>query len=606
MTLPDPHALAVLLLTLVALALFTREHIPLETSALAVLMLLAVCFHLFPYEGPEGTLNPLEFFQGFGHEALIAVVSLMIAGHGLVRTGALEPVGRIFAKLWRINPTLSLLVTLYISAVLSGFINNTPIVVLLLPILVNMSIRTGASTSGVLMPMGFATLIGGTGTTIGTSTNLLVVGVAADMGLQRLDMFDFLYPAAIVGSIGIAYLWLIAPRLLPERHPTIADNSPRIFSAQLHLREGNPLVGQTLADALAKTGDTLKVEKIRRTETHVLLPLPDAVLHAGDRLLVHDTPQKLKEYENLLGATLYSGDHTVDEEHPLAAPDQQLAEIIVFRGSPLENRSATEIRLAEQYGIAILAIHRAGVEMKAMPRGVGNLPMRVGDVLLVQGDRNEIAQLRQEPGFMVLDATTDLPFSEHAPTSVLIMLGIIGTAATGILPISISAPLGVLTMLACGCLSWRDIGQGVNAQVILIIVASLALGNALLLTGGSEFLASAFVALSHGASPGVILASLMGLMAILTNVVSNNAAAVIGTPVAIGIAQSLGLSPEPFVLAVIFGANLSFATPMAYQTNLLVMSAGNYTFWDFVRVGVPLILLMWLSFSFLLPQLYPF
>lgn len=605
MSLPDPHALAVLGLTLFALVLFTRETIPLETSALAILMLLTVGFQLFPYEGEKGAIDPVDFFHGFGHEALVAVTALMIAGHGLVRTGALEPVGRVFSGLWKINPTLSLLITLYVSAILSGFINNTPIVVLLLPILVNISLRTNTSTSGLLMPMGFATLIGGTGTTIGTSTNLLVVGVAADMGLMQIEMFDFLLPAAIAGGIGMFYLWLIAPRLLPERTPTLADNSPRVFAAHLRITENHPLIGQRLSDAITKTNGRLQVEKIRRTETHVLLPLPDAVLREGDRMLVHDTPQNLKEYETLLGVALYTDEHFVDDAHPLSEPEQQLAEIIVFRGSPLEERTAAESRLAEQFGVAILAIHRAGTELTAMPKGVTNVRLRVGDVLLIQGTREEIARLRKEADFMVLDSTTDLPFSRKAPMATLVMLGIISVAALGILPISMSAPLGVLAMLICGCITWRDIGQAVNAQVILIIVSSLALGNALLLTGGSDFLANSFVYLSHGASPEIILSALILLMAILTNVVSNNAAAVIGTPVAIGIATSLNLPPEPFVLAVIFGANLSFATPMAYQTNLLVMSAGNYTFWDFVRVGVPLIIIMWLAFSFLLPYLYP-
>jgi di/tricarboxylate transporter len=184
------------------------------------------------------------------------------------------------------------------------------------------------------------------------------------------------------------------------------------------------------------------------------------------------------------------------------------------------------------------------------------------------------------------------------------MLGIILFAALGILPIAISALSGVLMMLFCGCLSWRDVSRALNAQVILIIVASLALGNALLQTGGSELLAQLFLNLTQDASSGVVLSSLILVMAILTNVVSNNAAAVIGTPIAISIAQSLQLPAEPFVLAVLFGANMSYATPMAYQTNLLVMSAGNYKFSDFLRVGLPLILVMWASYSWLLPLLY--
>ncbi len=235
--LPEPHALALLALTLVALFLFTRERIPLETSSLVVLVLLTVGFELFPYHDESGTLHPVDFFSGFGHEALVAVCGLMIIGHGLVRTGALEPVGRLLARMWSHSPQLSLLLTLVLAGLLSAFVNNTPIVVLLLPILVSVSLRAGTSASGILMPMGLSTLVGGMSTTIGTSTNLLVVGVAADLGLRRFDMFDFFVPAIIAGSLGILYLWLIAPRILPatrgrhDRHVT-AD----IYCATEHRR----------------------------------------------------------------------------------------------------------------------------------------------------------------------------------------------------------------------------------------------------------------------------------------------------------------------------------------------------------------------------------
>jgi Na+/H+ antiporter NhaD/arsenite permease-like protein len=207
---PNAHALAVLLLTVLTLVLFTREKIPLGSSSFLVLICLVVGFELFPFEVDGSVLHAVDFFHGFGHEALVAVCALMIAGQGIVRTGALEPVGRVLAKLWKISPGISLLLTLLVSAMISAFINNVPVVVLFLPVLISVSLRTGMPASSVLMPMGFATLLGGSCTTIGTSTNLLVVSVAADMGLKRLKMFDFLMTAAIAGSIGIVYLWLLA------------------------------------------------------------------------------------------------------------------------------------------------------------------------------------------------------------------------------------------------------------------------------------------------------------------------------------------------------------------------------------------------------------
>ncbi|MFC1876874.1 SLC13 family permease, partial [Thermodesulfobacteriota bacterium] len=241
MTLPPPpnaHALAVLILAVFALVLFTREKIPLESSSFLVLIGLAVGFEIFPFQEDGSVLHAVDFFRGFGHEALVAVCALMIAGQGIVRTGALEPVGRVLTRLWKVSPSISLLLTLVVGAFISAFINNVPVVVLFLPILINVSLRTGMKASSVLMPMGFATLLGGTCTTIGTSTNLLVVSVAAEMGLKRMDMFDFLVPAAIAGSIGIAYLWLVAPRIIPEREPTLADKSPRVFSAHLVILQG--------------------------------------------------------------------------------------------------------------------------------------------------------------------------------------------------------------------------------------------------------------------------------------------------------------------------------------------------------------------------------
>lgn len=261
--LPDTHALAVLALVVLALYLFSRERIAIETSSLFILVLLTCGFAAFPYTSAQGEhLEALEFFSGFGHEALVAVCALMIAGNGLVHTGALEPVGRSLARLWKLSPALSMLLTLIIGALLSAFVNNVPIVVLLLPILISVSLRTGASASGMLMPMGFATLVGGMSTTIGTSTNLLVVSVAADMGMRRLEMFDFFVPTAIVAGIAIVYLWLIAPRLLPTREATLADTSPRFFAAQLVVPEDSFGVDKTLVDLIEKTGGMLEAMQL--------------------------------------------------------------------------------------------------------------------------------------------------------------------------------------------------------------------------------------------------------------------------------------------------------------------------------------------------------
>jgi di/tricarboxylate transporter len=598
---PNEHAFAVLVLTLIALLLFSREKIPLETSSLAVLALLTLGFEVFPFHDAAGTLHAIELFSGFGHEALIAVCALMIVGHGMVKTGALEPVGRSLARLWAKSPLLSLLATLLVAGALSAFVNNTPVVVLLLPILISVSLRTGKPASAILMPMGLATLVGGMATTIGTSTNLLVVSVAADLGLERMQMFDFLLPAVIAGSGGILYLWLVAPRILPVREAVLADTSPRVFTADLLIPEHSFADGRRLSEIIKQAGDDLRVQRVRRGESQ-LIPLPDIVIHAGDRLQIEDTPTRLKEYETALQASLFSGEDRVDEEHTLQASGQQLAEIIVVQGSPLVNNTLNRFRFYDRFQLLTLALRQVG--RTAIQKNIGDKRLQIGDILLVQGAQEQFDAMRREGEMLVLDARADVPSTAKSGLALAIMGLVIVTAALGLVPIAISALVGVLLMQLSGVLMWRDVGNALSTQVILIVVVSLALGMALTRTGGSEYLAQAYLAMTAGMTPAVILSGLILLMAVLTNVVSNNAAAVIGTPVAISIANGLGQPAEAFVLAVLFGANMSYATPMSYKTNLLVMNAGNYTFGDFVRVGLPLTLIMWLLLSLILTSLY--
>jgi len=596
---PDTHAIAMMVLTVFALYLFTRDRIPLELSSLGLIAVLATGFALFPYSG----VDPVDFFAGFAHEALIAVCALMVLGQGLLRTGALEPIGRLLGRFWGKAPFLSFLATLIIGALLSAFVNNTPIVVLLLPILISVCLRNSASPSGILMPMGFATLVGGMATTVGTSTNLLVVSVARDLGLETIGMFDFALPAAIAAGVAILYLWLVAPRLLPARSIDLDNLSPRLFEARLQIDEESPFIGRILADAIAATDGDMKVTRIRRGDNFIL-PLPDVILKTGDRLRVHDTPTRLKSYETTLGGSLYSEDHRVDDDHPLSADNQMLAEIAVVQGSTLDRTNLKFTRFLDRYQLAVLALHRAGKDIWHAKEEIQDVLLQPADILLVQGSREQIAQLKRTTDFLVLDASVDLPKTNKAGLALGILMCAIALAATGVMPIAVSAVLGCAVLLLTRCLNLGSAIRAISPSVYFVVVASLALGHGLVVTGAIDYVTSLFLSATTGASPTVILSALMLLLAILTNIVSNNAAAVIGTPIAVGIASQLGLPPEPFVLAVLFGANMSYATPMAYNTNLLVMSAGNYTFKEFLKVGVPLTILMWLTLTWVLSALY--
>ena len=602
--LPDPHALMMLALTAGALVLFSIERLQLAVTSLSLLTIIALTFALFPY--PD--VDPMMFFRGFAHEALIAVCALMTLGQGLVKTGALEPVGRVLGQLWGRMPALSLLITLVVGALLSAFINNTPIVVLLLPILISVCLRTNKSPSKILIPMGFATLVGGMATTIGTSTNLLVVGIAKDLGIAEFNMFSFALPAAIAAIIAIIYLWLIAPLLLPRRETALDTDSPRLFAARLLLGESSAAVGMTVAEARALADSDVNIRRILR-EDAMLMPLPDVILRPGDRLRLFDTPANLHAIASALGGELYAGGLRQDEQpvsatNPLSPGEQRLAELAVVQGSSIDGTSLAENQFIQRHRLVALALHRKGQNLWRANERLKDLTLQTGDVLLVQGHNDALRAMKQSTELLLLDHSITLPRTDKALPALIITAATILLAATGVLPIAIAAIAGTGLMLLTQCLTLGAAVRAISPAIYFVVAASLALGMALQATGATAYLTDLFLYATQGASPAIILSALMLLLAVLTNVVSNNAAAVIGTPIAVGIAQQLQLPAEAFILAVLFGANMSYATPMAYKTNLLVMNAGNYRFIDFVKVGVPLTIIMWLTLSWLLAFLY--
>ena len=410
-------------------------------------------------------------------------------------------------------------------------------------------------------------------------------------------MFDFMGPVLIAGVFALLYLWLIAPRLIPERRPPMDRGVSRIYTAQIRLNEDSPVVGSILADAIERAGEGINVETIQRGRGVFINPLPDVRLRGGDRMTTSDTQANLREYARLLKGTLFSDDQEVDASHPLSPEGLQIAEVAITSASRLNGTRIGNAQLFSRYGLRLLAFNRyEGMEGRESP-GLDEVRLRAGDVLLIQSSPNNLMELKESADFLILDGSINLPRTRKAPIALATIIAVVSFAAFRVLPIEISALLGALFLIITGCLNWKDAMNALSTQVILIIVSSLAMGAALLKTGGADYLANAFVSITFGAPAPAVMMGLMLMMAIMTNVVSNNAAAVIGTPIAIGIAQRLGMPLEPFVLAVLFGANLSFVTPMAYQTNILIMNAGGYKFGDFVRVGLPLSIMLWLVLS---------
>jgi di/tricarboxylate transporter len=363
-------------------------------------------------------------------------------------------------------------------------------------------------------------------------------------------------------------------------------------------------VGAKLVEAIERTHESMRVDSIQRGAGAFINPLPDVVLLAGDRITTSDSQANLREFARALGGTLFSGDHAVDSLHPLSIEGEQLAELVITPASRLVNVRVGEAQLRSRFGLRLLALNRFEQSQERKSPGLDSIQLRSGDVLLVQSSLENLRELKETSDFLILDGSIQLPSTRKAPIALISIVAVVALAAFRILPIEISALLGCLVLILTRSLKWKDAMNALSTQVVLIIVSSLAMGAALLKTGGADYLAQLFVYLTFGAPTAVVLASLMLMMGILTNIVSNNAAAVIGTPIAIGIAQRLGMPLEPFVLAVLFGANLSFVTPMAYQTNLLIMNAGGYKFGDFVRVGLPLAIGLWLVLSTVLVLAY--
>ncbi len=603
----DPHAIAVLVLALAAFVSFSIGRIPLETTSIVIIAALVVGFQVVPYERGGEAVAPSGFFLGFGHEALVTICALMVLGRALAITGALEPVAKLLGAALTKRPKLALLGILIFCAGASGVLNDTPIVVIMLPVLMSAALRSGTNPAATLMPMNYAVLVGGMGTTIGTSTNLLVVSIAADLGVRRFDMFEFMPVTALAAVGAILYLWLVLPHLLARRSAPIGDASPQLFAAVMHVKEEGYAQDHTLAEVMKKAGKGVSIEQIVRNYIR-LTRLPTLQFAAGDRLYVRANANDLREFAAEIGASLHNAgeqEQEIDDEHPLAKPDQRLAEVVVTERSILDGTTLRRTRFADTHDVVTVGLQRSTGTPIPAGEDVPDVRLRAGDVLLVQGGGEAISNLRKNAGLLVLDTSYDLPRTAKAPLVMVILAAVVISAATKIMPIYAAALVGVAVLVITNSITWEEAVSALSPKVILLVAASLALGAALTRTGATDFLAASFLSAAGTLDPRWLLPLMMLLMAAITNFVSNNAAAAIGTPIAVSMASQLGVAPEPLVLAVLFGANFCYLTPMAYQTNLLVMAAGGYRFSDFVRGGAPLLIIMLAAYSYLLPHFFP-
>ncbi len=576
-------------LVVVGLWLFASDRFTLPTAGLGILILLVLGSYLFPLPG----LKPVEFFANFGDEALVTVCTMLLMVKGLETTGALGPMTSLLARTWQRGAGWGLPVTLLLACVASAFINDTPLMAILFPVVLASALRAGAAPSQVLLPLNHAVMIGGMATTVGTSTNLLALGVAEDLGVGGFALFDFAPPMLLAGVLGLLYIGLAGRHLLPARVSGQAEEARRRYSAALFINRGSFAEGRSLDEILVRTERRMQIDRIQRGDDLTVNQSRSLQLAAGDRLYVRDTAERLKHYETLLGATLFNASdlqHPVSERLPLDPAGQQLVEVVITRGSPLYQRVLDSADFVYRYRLAPLALHRGGVD--ADREDITDQRLRAGDVILAQGATDAVRELKASGSMLVLDGAIDLLRSNRAPLALAIFATVIVGVAFGVMSISVAALLGVALMLATGCLEWRHIPETLTSTLVMVMAASLCLATALIKTGAAAWLAGVFTAVLPAMPLPLTLGLVMLVVTLLANFVTNNAAAVVAMPVALGIARELGAAPEPFVLAVIFAANMPFATSWGYQTNALIMRPGGYVEADYARFGIPLTAIM--------------
>jgi di/tricarboxylate transporter len=594
----------------IAIGCYAAERLSLEVTSVGLIGFLLVFFHFFPVAGPGGknALDAEALLSGFANPALIAVLALLVIGQGIIQTGALNGLIGVLLKHIGTVPRTAIAVTLLLAAAISGFLNDTPVVVIFIPIMAVIADRLRISPSKVMIPISYAVMLGGITTLIGSSTNMLVSGALERAGGASIGFFDFTVPALFMAGIGLLYVVFVVPLLLPDRASiagSLVGASGRHFIAQIDVKPGSPLVGEVSVAGMFVKLPGVTVQMIQRGDL-VLLPLIDEVtLRPGDAVIVAATRKALTDLiANYPGVVQGVSEIPEDgsDAHVMPIGDRIMVEAIVAPASRIEGRTVGQIAFHGRTGCIILGVQRRS---KMIRTDFKKIRLEAGDGLLILGKREDIGRLRVERDVILVEGSlSEVPAVQRAARALAIFAGVVLASATDLVPIVISSLVGVTLMVMTGCLNVHQAFRAVDRRIMMIVGAALAMGSALEATHGAAYLANVLVTAFDGNSATVTLSAFFLLVAILTQVLSNNASAVLFTPIAYGIALKVGCDPKIFAYAVIFASNCSFATPIGYQTNLLVMGPGHYRFSDFIRVGVPLLLIQWLAFSFFAPWYY--
>ncbi len=586
----------VTLILVVAMLLLISEKLPVDLTSIGIIVVLAV----------SGILAPTEAIAGFANPAVITVAAMFLISRGMTRTGAVEFISQKVIKYSRGRPTLAIFLILAIVGTASAFINNTPVVVLFIPIILSLSCELDFSPSKFLIPVSYASILAGTCTLIGTSTNIIISDLSAAQGFGSLGMFELSPLGLPIALLGIFFLIFAAPKLMPSMHNPVCelkDSEHRRYLAEFQVPRESPIIGEKPDSYFSEKYPNMEVIELIRY-SHVFYPDRDAVKMApDDLLLVKGSANDLVEilHQNVVELPLAGEDINFGTEQKQSL----IVELIIPPQSRLLGERLVSSGLQRDPDIHIIAIKRR--ELHYAERKVKDIRLKIGDILLVRLPESSLERLRGETNFIIVeDIHHEIVHKRLARRAFLIFGAMVVAASTGLADILICALAGAFLMLLTGCLQLRDAYRAMDGRVLLIIIAMIALSAALEKTGASELYASAFLSLFSGLSPAYVLSGVILLTSFSTHVLSNNATAILLLPIAISAAQGLGVDPKPFIIAVCFGASACFATPIGYQTNLLVYGPGGYRFSDYLKLGMPLNLLVLIMGSLFIPLIWPF
>ncbi|MCB8976466.1 MAG: SLC13/DASS family transporter [Ardenticatenaceae bacterium] len=590
----------VLVILGVAIVLFASEKIRVDVVSMLVLLALLL----------TGLLTTDEAFSGFSNPAVITVWAIYIVSASLTHTGIADTLGKYIGRIAGTGEARLTLVIMTAVAIMSAFMNNIGAAAVLLPVTISLGRKTHIPASKLLIPLAFGSLLGGITTLIGTPPNLLASDALQEVGLAPFKLFDFTPMGLIILSVSLVYMTFIGRHLLPRYEETL-HNDPQDFNreyqlkdylAEMHVLPDSPLIGKTIVESSLGEQYDLTVMGVLRDGRMRLGILPNAHIRSGDVLLVKGTEEKMLSVRNEIGVSLDSENGFPDFDWQ--NEEVSVAELVVSQKAPFIGKSLKNTNFRARYGLSVLAIWR---EEKTLAGRLGNVQLKLGDTLLVQGRRERIEEAGNDPSFLLLtERETPIKRTNKAPLNLFIFVSMITLVGLGWLHISVAAVLGATLSVVTGCLTMDEAYKSIEWKSVYLIAGMLPMGIAMEKTGAALFLSNHMISLVGDLGPRGVMVGLFILTTFLTAFMSNAAAAVLVAPIAIQSAFNLGLAPQAFVMGTAIAASNSFVTPIGHQACVLVYGPGGYRFFDFARVGLPLTILIWILMATFLPIFFPF